>query len=145
MIPFDELSERSKSHIMANQKLAEAFEFYFFQRFNRKPSFCCSFNDYDLLFNNIEKKVEMKTDKYKVDYPPTTVLAFRKNGRTYRAMVKNATDEFLDDFLKNYAEAHHPNAKQRITLIEKKPKAKKASKKKVATPKIEKDEPTEKK
>ena len=144
MISFDELSGKSKSQIRANQNLAEAFEFYFFQRFNRKPSFCCSFNDYDLLFSNIEKKVEMKTNKYKVDYPPTTVLAFRKNGRTYRAMVKNATDEFLDDFLKNYAEAHHPNANKRITLIEK-PKAKKPAKKKVATPKIEKDEPATKK
>lgn len=144
MISFDELSEKSKSQIRANQNLAEAFEFYFFQRFNRKPSFCCSFNDYDLLFSNIEKKIKMKTNKYKIDYPPTTVLAFRKNGRTYRAMVKNVTDEFLDDFLKHYAEAHHPNAKKRISLIEK-PKAKKASKKQVATPKIEKDEPTEKK
>lgn len=144
MISFDELSEKSKSQIRTNQILSEAFEFYFLQRFNRKPSFCCSFSDYDKLFNNFEKKTEMKTNKYKIDYPPTTVLAFRKNGRTYRTMVKNATDEFLDDFLKNYAEAHHPNAKQRITLIEK-PKAKKASKKQVATPKIEKDEPTEKK
>lgn len=144
MISFDELSEKSKSQIRTNQILSEAFEFYFFQRFNRKPSFCCSFSDYEKLFNNFKKKTEMKTNKYKIDYPPTAVLAFRKNGRTYRTMVKNATDEFLDDFLKNYAEAHHPNAKSRITLIEK-PKAKKPAKKKVATPKIEKDEPATKK
>lgn len=144
MISFDGLSEKSKSQIRTNQNLAEAFEFYFFQRFNRKPSFCCSFSDYDKLFVNQKINITMKSEKYTTDYPPTTVLAFRKNGRTYRTMVKNATDEFLDNFLKNYAEAHHPNAKSRITLIEK-PKVKKPAKKKVATPKIEKDEPTEKK
>lgn len=133
MISFDELSIKSKSQIRTSQILAEAFEFYFKEKFNRKPSFCCTFSDYDKLFTNQKINITMASEKYITDYPPTTVLAYRKNGVTYRTMVKNATDDFFKDFLKYYAEAHHPNAKKRITLKDEykpKPKPKKNAKSK---------------
>lgn len=130
MITFDELSTKSKSQIRNSNVLSEAFEFYFFEKFNQKPSFCCTFSDYNKLFNNFNLKKMATAKNYKIDYPATFVLAYRKNNKTFRTLAKNATDEFLKEFLENYAEAHFPNADKRIVLIEKK----KPKKKEVKTP-----------
>lgn len=132
MISFQELSEKTKNQIRSDEKLSEAFAFYFQKEFNQEPSFCCTFSDYTRLFNFQKTNTMKKSKKYKIDYPANFVLAYRKNKRTYRAMVKNATDEFLDDFLKYHAEVHFPNAKKHITLVEE-------PKKKVETPKADKN------
>lgn len=146
MISFDELSKKSKSQIRNSNELAEAFEFYFRERFNRKPSFCCTFSDYGKLFNQKTKKMT-KLKKYTIKYAPDTVLAYRVGKSTKRFQVKTATDELIAEFLKHHNKNKYPDAKKRIELIQKpKPKpAPKAPKKEVATPQIEKDEPAEKK
>lgn len=130
MISFSELSKKSKSQIRSNNELAEAFEFYFLEKFNLKPSFCCTFSDYKKLFNNF-KNIEMTNfEKYTVNYAPDTVLAYRVGKSTKRFKVKNATDKLIAEFLKHHNKNKYPNAKKRIVLIEnpvkKKPTPKKA-------------------
>lgn len=127
MISFEDLSEKSRAEIRSNQKLSDAFTHYFKKEVGREPSFCCTFKDYYLLFN--PKKIKMsKSDKYNVDYPKSHILAYRNNGRTYRATVGSATDDFLKDFLKYHAEAHFPDAKKRIVLKDRPKKVEKPKK-----------------
>lgn len=118
MISFDELSGKSKSQIRSNEELSKAFTFYFNEKFNRKPSFCCSFEDYAKLFNLTKNNTMSTSEKYNVTYPPNFVLAYRKDNKTYRTTVKRATDDFFKEFLKNYADAHFPNADKKIVLKE---------------------------
>src|SRR5690606_24986965 len=109
----------SKAQIRSNPIFASAFEFYFSERFGREPSFCCAFTDYGKLFNSKIFTIMTKSKKYKVSYSPATILTFRDGKKVRRTYAKNATDDFLDGFLKFHSKTKFPNAEKKVVLIQK--------------------------
>lgn len=137
MITLEELSKKTKNEIRSNQKLSNAFSHFFSEIVGGKPSFCCSFSDYNKLFKTQKTETMAKENsKYNVSYPKDTVLAYRHNGKTVRQKVKNASDEFLENFLNYHAPFHYKDAKNRIVLKEH-PEPKKETKKSEAPVKKE--------
>lgn len=119
MISYDDLAQKSANQIRSSDALSVAFDHYFKEEFGRNASFCCTFKDYDLLFRRNPNKILMKATQYTVSYDKNFVLAYRgKDGKVYRTLAKNASDDFLADFLKLHAKAHFPHAKERIVKIE---------------------------
>lgn len=141
MISFEDLSKKTKNEIRSSKELSTAFSYYFSELVGRKPSFCCSFTDYSRLFKN-QKTITMakENSKYNVAYPKDFVLAYRHNKKTVRQRVKNASDEFLGNFLKYHAPAHYKDAKKRIVLKEV-PKEQKSKPKQKAEKESVKTEP----
>ncbi len=60
-----------------------------------------------------------KSKKYKVSYSPATILTFRDGKKVRRTYAKNATDDFLDGFLKSHSKTKFPNAEKKVVLIQK--------------------------
>src|SRR5699024_1856847 len=115
-----------------SQKLADEFNEQFKAKFGRDASFCCTFSDYERMFNFIPGA--MKTKKYKVSYKPNAILSFKKNNRVARSYAKQASDSFLEDFLKFADKKKFPDADKKVVLIEEKPKAKAKTKTKASKP-----------
>lgn len=126
-----DLTEYTKDQIRNSPALADEFNAQFKEKFGRDAKFCCSFSDYDKMFNFNSVTVKTKNAIYKVDYKPDTILSFKKNNRVTRSKAKDANDQFLEDFLKLRNKKKFPDAEKRVVKIEKKaskkPKAKKTT------------------
>lgn len=143
-----DLIRYSKSQIRSSQKLSDEFNIKFKEKFGRDAKFCCSFSDYNKLFN-FENKT-MNTDKYEVSYKLNQVLSYKKNNRVTRSKVKDASDKFFEDFIKFRDDKKFPKADEKVKLKEvetkkeekpkEKPKKEKKSSEKKSDVKENKDE-----
>lgn len=117
-----ELISKGKNAIRNNQKLADVFREFFQEYFGRSANFCCSFSDFNKLKNIINTQnreiMQSEVKNYEVKYKSNDILAYRKDGRTYRRYVRDLTDDFIEEFLENHSEKHYPNVGRFIVEIE---------------------------
>lgn len=114
---LEELFSYSKAKIRGSDDLANSFRDLFAQVFGREPKMCCSFSDYNVLkdyYYSQSNPTKQMLTKYRILYPREAALAYLKDGKVYRMRASNATDEFIEEFLKYLNKTRYPNANKMI-------------------------------
>lgn len=104
-----------KDEILNSEELVTSFKSLYEQAFGRVlTKICCSFSEYNELRNYHFNPTPKMLTKYRILYPREAALAYLKDGKVYRMRASNATDEFIEEFLKYLNKTRYPNANKMI-------------------------------
>lgn len=112
-----DLLKLGKDKIRENEETATLFSLFFKEKFNKEPSFCCRFSDYNKLRDSYIMSKKMRLKKFELKYNPRDILVFKKNKRVHRLYAKDVDDNFIEYFIKLHNPSKFKDVDKKIIQI----------------------------